>query len=162
MRSFTADGTFSRREEPGTWAINLPCLSADGVPVQLKVGLPSYHPVIHFVGYAGIARTVLAAFGPFGLAASIAIYAGCIILATITGKLVQKATSERFPRICSAFLGMTGFIAGTLAEQITAQHKVTHSITDLAVPLSAVGFMVMTTIVGEMLGRWAPGRRGAA
>lgn len=156
MQGFSTDRTSSNSEEPAAWAINLPGLSVNGAPVQLKGGVPTYHPVIHFVGYAGIARTVLAAYGPFSTTASTGIYAGCIVLAMITGKLVQRAKSDRVPRICSAFLGMTGFIAGTLAGQIGTQHKATHSLAELAVPLGAVGFMIMTTVIGEVLVRWCP------
>jgi hypothetical protein len=156
MRSFSTDPISSGSEEPGTWALNLPGLWVNGFPVQLKGGLPSYHPVIHFVGYAGITRTALAAFGPCSMAASVGIYAGCIVLAMITGKLVQRAKSDRLPRICSALLGMTGFIAGMLGAQIGTQHKATHSLAELAVPLGAVGFMIVVTGIGEVLARWAP------
>jgi hypothetical protein len=51
---------------------------------------------------------------------------------------------------------MTGFIAGMLGAQIGAQHKATHSLAELAVPLGAVGFMIVVTGIGEVLARWAP------
>ena len=79
--------------------------------------------MIHFVGYAGIARTALAVVTPpFSIAESVLVYAGCIVVALITGNLVKNSKSERFPRIASATLGTVAFTMAVIATQISIHH----------------------------------------
>ena len=154
------DGTPPGDQEPEGWAFNLGFLTAGSNPVLLRGKRPSYHPVIHFVGYAGIARTALASVASLGTTYTALVYAGCIVLALITGTLVKKSKSERFPRICSAALGMTGFAMANLAGDLGIHNTTKHGGPGaFLVPLSAVGFVVLVNVTGDLLTRWCPRKR---
>lgn len=148
-------------QEPDGWAVNLRFLTAGSDSVQVKGKRPSYHAVIHFVGYAGIARTALGAGTALGTTYATLIYAACILLALITGKLVQRSKSDRFPRICSASLGLAAFTTATLATHLSIHHETTHGAQTalLVIPLSATGFMILINLAGEVLARWCARNR---
>jgi hypothetical protein len=154
----TSDVTPPDSDTKDRWALNLPYVWVGGSRVQIKGGLPTWHPTIHFVGYAGLTRTLLALFGPASVVSSVLAYGLCVMLAMITGKLIQKSKGERVPRICSATLGMMGFTFGTISQKIPQQHGTVGVWAALVVPLSAAAFMIVVNLVGEMLICWFPAR----
>ena len=152
-----ADATPAGEDKLEGWAINVPHLWSDKGRVQLKGGLPSYHPVIHFIGYAGVARTALVIFGPFGQVSTVLTYIGCIVIAVLTGRMIQNHPSERLPRICSAILGLVGLVLAAASSQLSMPHGGTPNIwTSLVVPLSAAGLIILANLAGEALTYWCP------
>ena len=163
------EGTPAGGVELEGWALKLPFLTdSRGALVQLKGKQPSWHPMIHFVGYAGIARTALTAVSPpFSTTESVLVYAGCVVVALITGKLVKNSKSERFPRIASATLGTVAFAMAVIAAQISIHHPASRGgWSRAAFRFSAAGFMIMLNVAGEILTRWRsrqsrPGQPGS-
>jgi hypothetical protein len=157
-----SDGTSPEQRREAGWAIDVPCVWVGSERVQFKGGPPSWHPMIHTIGYAGIARTGLALCGPRSLLTDLVVYTACLVLAAATGKLIQKAKAERFSRVCSAILGMTGFALTIVNNQLTIQHGKPDVWTEAVVPLGAVAVMLLAHLTGETLLCWFPAKADQA
>jgi hypothetical protein len=154
----SSDVTPAGGDTKGRWALNLPYLWAGTSRIQLKGGPPTWHPTSHFVGYAGLARTLLAMSGWSGVWDGVFAYGMCVTLAMITGRLIQISTSERVPRICSATLGLMGFALGAVSGEVVHRHATAGVWAALVVPLGAAALVITVNLVGELLICWFPAR----
>jgi hypothetical protein len=151
-----SDGTPADGAVLGRWAINIPFLRVQYPYVQIQANQPSWHWVIHFIGYAGVARMVLATFGMVSTENSVLAYGLCILLAMITGQVVKIFKSERTPRIFSAIIGLTGFTFACIGNLPGIHHKPDSVMAALVIPLSAAGFVLLINMMGEALATWFP------
>lgn len=129
---------------------------ADGqeaVTVKIRVGRPSLHWILFFIGSANLARTAVAE-GHVEDTVVTWVYVGCILAAALTAKLVSKlATRERTPRSLTALLGMTGFGYSTISMSTGDQ---------AVLALSAAGSVLLLTLIGEAGYRISQRRRSTS
>jgi hypothetical protein len=136
------------------WRIIVPFLRVNGNRAEITGPRPSYHTAIHYLGFVSIIRTATDDFGLGSTAANVALYAVFLVVAMITGQLVQgPRRSERFPRICSTYLSTTGSVAATLSAHWIPQHSATPGLAGLAVPLGFIGALLLAIGTGEALVR---------
>jgi hypothetical protein len=149
------DSTPAGRRREGRWAIPLP-LRVNGAPLLIEGGRPTWHWTIHYMAYAGVTRMILASVQTPNIRACVLAYAGCFVLAMITGALVQHFKADRTPRVIGTMLGLTGFTVACLQSHLVSHQRLAHQLVALVIPLCGAGLAFAINLLGEALATWFP------